>query len=161
MQQSDKATARGAASSVRQVRIQVTPVSRGDGDYEFRFSGSEFVAPNGDLDFRPIPTPVEIVFVLSEAAERGFRFATPASNAIGIALESKAEPGRCPSPGEHKNDQFFGFRLSRDRKTLRVVDRNSDQQSYRYALNFNNAKGCAVVLDPKIQNDGSGGTGDQ
>lgn len=161
MQKGNSESSKAARGSVRQVRVQVAPVSRGDGDYEFRFSGSDFVAPNGDLDFRPIPTPVEIIFVLSEDAERGFRFATPASNAIGLILETSAEPGRCPSPGDHKNDQFFGFRLSRDRKTLRVIDRNSDQQTYRYALNFNNAKGCSVVLDPRVQNDGSGGGGYQ
>ena len=150
-----------AATRVRRVEVTITPIARGEGDYDFRFSGSEFVAPNGDLDFRAIPTAVEIFFVISGEAERGFRFARPAENAIAVVLEVAAEHGRCPARGERKNDQFSGFRLSRDRRTLRVLNRNSDQKTYLYALNFNNAKGCAVVLDPKIQNDGSGGGSDQ
>ncbi|MBY0421298.1 MAG: hypothetical protein K2Q06_03265, partial [Parvularculaceae bacterium] len=59
--------------------------------------------------------------------------------------------------GGSRQSQFFGFRLSRDRRTLRVRNHNSDKQIYFYALNFNNAKGCAVVLDPKIMNDSSPG----
>ena len=146
---------RGAAT----VRVDVAAVGREGGDYEFRFSGSEFVEPNGDLDFRRIPTPVEITFVLNKSSERGFRFAAPAENAIALVLESAAEAGKCPSAGAQRTDQFFGFALNRDRTILRVVDRNSDQQTYRYALNFTNAKGCAVVLDPRVKNDGSGGDG--
>lgn len=141
------------------VKVDVVAVPGEGGDYQFRFSGSEFVAPNGDLDFRKIPTPVEIIFVLNKESERGFRFATPAENAIALVLEKFAEAGRCPSAGSHKTDQFFGFELNKDRSILRVINKNSDLQTYRYALNFTNAKGCAVVLDPKVQNDGSGGGG--
>lgn len=139
------------------VKVDVVAVPREGGDYEFRFSGSEFVERNGDLDFRKIPTPVEILFVLNRESERGFRFATPAENAIGLVLEDKAEAGKCPSSGAQRTDQFFGFALNKERTILRVIDKNSDQKTYRYALNFTNAKGCAVVLDPKIKNDGSGG----
>lgn len=146
---------KGAAT----VKVDVAAVAREGGDYEFRFSGSEFVAPNGDLDFRKIPTAVQIIFVLNKDSERGFRFATPAENAIGLVLEKMAEAGKCPSAGAQRTDQFYGFQLNRERTMLLVIDKNSDQQTYRYALNFTNAKGCAVVLDPRIQNDGSGGGG--
>ncbi len=145
-----------ASKDATVVKVNVAAIARKGGDYEFRFSGSEYVEPNGDLDFRKIPTPVEIIFVLDKESERGFRFATPAENAIGLVLEKNAEAGKCPSAGAEPTDQFFGFALNRPRTVLRVVDKNSDQQTYRYALNFTNAKGCAVVLDPKVKNDGSG-----
>lgn len=145
-----------AVKGARTVQVDVVAAPREGGDYDFRFSGSEFVASNGDLDFSKIPTPVEILFVLNRESERGFRFATPAQNAIALVLEKHAEAGKCPSAGAEKTDQFYAFELNKDRTILRVIDKNSDVQTYRYALNFTNAKGCAVVLDPKIKNDGSG-----
>jgi hypothetical protein len=147
------------AEGATTVKVDVAAVGREGGDYQFRFSGSEFVEPNGDLDFRKIPTAVEIFFVLTKESERGFRFATPAENAIAVVLAERGQRGKCPSSGAEKNDQFIGFALNRDRSILRVVDRNSDRQTYLYALNFTNAKGCGVVLDPKVQNGGSGGGG--
>ena len=151
-----ESAARGKSNPTT-IRVQVAAVAREGGDYDFRFSGADVVAPNGDLDFSKIPTPIELYFVISDRSEKGLRFARPAESAIGIVLERDAEPGVCPAAGKSKLSQFFGFRLSRDRKTLRVLNHNSDQQHYRYALNFNNAKGCAVVLDPKLINDSSGG----
>lgn len=139
------------------VEIEVRARATENGDYTFSFAGSEFVAENGDLDFRPLKTPVEIIFTVARDVERGFRFATPASSAIGIVLEREAPKGRCPATGAARQKQFFGFRLSRDRRTLRVRNHNSDRETYFYALNFNNAKGCAVVLDPMIRNDSSPG----
>lgn len=154
------AQSEGSARKSREatiIRIQVDAVARDGGDYDFRFSGADVVAPNGDLDFSKIPTPIELFFVIADRSEKGLRFARPAESAIAIILERDAEPGVCPSSRPTKKGQFFGFRLSRDRRTLRVLNHNSDQQHYRYALNFNNAKGCAVVLDPKLINDSSGG----
>ncbi|MBY0423145.1 MAG: hypothetical protein K2Q06_12635, partial [Parvularculaceae bacterium] len=107
------------------VTIEVRATPREGGDYDFTFSGSEFVSRNGDLDFRPLKTPVEIIFVLAKDTERGFRFVSPAANAIAVALESEAPKGRCPAAGGSRQSQFFGFRLSRDRRTLRVRNNNS------------------------------------
>lgn len=147
----------GRSQPAAKVEISVSAEANEKGDYRFVFGGSEYVASNGDIDLRKIPTAVELVFQLSSRSEAGLRFARPAENAIALVLDRLSEKGRCPSSGASEQDQFSKFLLSRDRRTLRVFNRNNDQQDYRYALNFTNAKGCAVVFDPMIRNDGGGG----
>ena len=131
--------------------------------FKFDFSGS-FSNASGDLDFTQTEDKVLITFVIDDSAPEGLTFKRNGRDAMWIEPKAdlikayQAEYGeqipddispRRPYPS--RLDQFTNFKVSKDGKTLTVLNQNDDGVLYRYNLRFD-YKGKTVQLDPDMGN---------
>jgi hypothetical protein len=146
-----------ASDETLPVNVALTVAPSGDGTYQFRYEGP-FFDERGNFDFsKPgaLYQTIEITFTLSENSPPELRFKPTAEDAMWIVDKRFVGPDGSPA-GPYRGDVFYGFALSEDGRSLRVIDRNDDGVLYRYGLRFD--LGAETVIDdPDGQNGGGHG----
>lgn len=117
------------------------------------------VLNSGDIDLSNFP-PGDVTITVtfdSAASGAGYRFPSDAYQAVAIAVAAPGGPPPTPVFGSSNwPSDFDPPSVSGDGLTLTFVDEEEDQDVYEYSVGLNGPNG-RVVMDPKIENGGSGG----
>jgi hypothetical protein len=127
--------------------------------YRFSYKArGPYVRQNGDISFRGTNHPsANIIFLLDDEHRK---------HPTGVTFHPTApilisNDGTCPT-AFNSSGQFSDVELSEDLLVLSVTNENSDQNTYKYALQFHRTLANGTIVDfkddPEMEN-GGGGTG--
>ena len=148
----------GAASAQAEGRgqvdsdVMVTIAEDGAGGYAFSCAPGENVDADCNINFGVGATKgaaVRLTFGIADGSVDGIAFMGRGEDALWIALKSAI--GETSPTGPYQGDQFKGFATQEGGRSMHVIDKNDDGETYRYALRFD-LNGALVQFDPDLGN---------
>jgi len=128
------------------LEVQATLTFDPQSNDQFVYSGSQYVDPSGDLAWPQVGGPVNVSISLPAGSSATFNPAAP----LFLQPQTDVPSGQCPSiydPGQ----EFSGWSLTPDNKTLMFTDYNNDLATYLYSVNVT-LNGQSYQDDPRIIN---------
>jgi hypothetical protein len=127
--------------------VKVKAEKSGDGSIAWTIDGKR--PKDSVIDVGKKSPPTELDFKLTDKAKAGLRF----DCARPFDVDENAN-GDCPPDGIHTREIAV---LECSRHKLKILDRNINECTLHYQLNFVDGAGKQHVVDPEIRNGGGGG----
>ncbi len=138
------------------VDAKLTITRDGSGAFDFKYD-APFADSDGNFDFSKGAAYGKVValsFTIRDDSGLGLKFKPEGAEAIWIVDKKNVGPDGSPQ-GPYRGNEFRGFVVSSDGRTLSLVNQNEDGVLYRYGLRFD--MGSETVVDDPDANNGSGG----
>lgn len=143
--------------------LAAAPNSNGPTPIKVKFSAGRYTNAQGDFTFsKEFPelngAIVKMEFEIPRHFAKKISFLPDARDAIWIDTYANTKGASPQKPYAIGQSEFFNFIVSQDGRKLTVFNNNQTSLSYVYALRFLDRKGNIYQFDPRVDNDGHGGS---